>query len=259
MSDRTATSLQGDQVKARGAGQPPRKYTTWEWIKGYTALVTLFPVYATLWFLATFVRKLPDKMTQKLLLWHAAQIDRKVDVRIPGDPLIEAYMLRWWKIMRNAYFNIYLHIIQRSDDDTALHDHPWWNFSIVLDGGYWECTIAEGGIHRRKWYGPGMMQFRWHGAGAHRLELDTKRVQSGYADTGSYVERDGVQVTLRDPVTYQKDLPARSIFITGPVLRRWGFHHTDQWVDAYDWDDYCKERGIGGTKMSGYAEQVQKI
>lgn len=259
MSDRTPTPLQGGTVKARGAGQPPRKYTTWEWIKGYTALVMLFPIWCSLWFLANVVRKLPDSMTRKLLQWHIAQTTaRKYDVRVPGDMSIPAYMLRWWKIMRNAYFNIYLHNVLRSDDDTALHDHPWWNFSIVLQGGYYEHTILAGGIHRKVWFGPGQMQFRWHGAGAHRLQLDTAKGQTGYDSDGISHTDDGMVLETYEPRVEHQELPATTIFITGPVLRRWGFHHTDGWVDAYDWDQYCRERGISTMKMSGYAEQVAK-
>jgi hypothetical protein len=48
------------------------------------------------------------------------------------------YLLRWWVIPRNRWFNIYPHHMLRDDDPRALHDHPWWNVSIVLKGGYME-------------------------------------------------------------------------------------------------------------------------
>jgi hypothetical protein len=47
---------------------------------------------------------------------------RPPDFVIGGD---SPYMLRWWIIPRNKFFNIYLHRFLRSDDDRALHDHPW--------------------------------------------------------------------------------------------------------------------------------------
>ena len=34
----------------------------------------------------------------------------------PGKP----YLLRWWVIQRNRWFNIYLHQILENDDDRAL-------------------------------------------------------------------------------------------------------------------------------------------
>jgi hypothetical protein len=58
-------------------------------------------------------------------------------------------MRRWWVIPRNKFFNIYLHHFLHSDDDRALHDHPWWNVSILLrSGSYVEHTIAAGGVGR---------------------------------------------------------------------------------------------------------------
>lgn len=36
-------------------------------------------------------------------------------------------------------FDLYLHRFHRSDDDAALHNHPWeWAVSFVLSGGYTE-------------------------------------------------------------------------------------------------------------------------
>jgi hypothetical protein len=226
---------------------PGTRYSLWTWIKGYAALILLTPVWCLCWFLANVVRKLPDGITRKLLRWHTARtIARPNDIRIPGNMAIPAYMRRWWQWSRNAYCNCYLHIVLRSDDDTALHDHPWWNFSIVLEGGYYEHSILEGGVHTKVWYGPGMMQFRWHGGKAHRLELATAG------------NTDGTYTTNNNTISGFTEQPARTIFVTGPVLRRWGFHHPERWVDAYAWDEFCRERGIGGEKMAGYAEQVAK-
>jgi hypothetical protein len=33
--------------------------------------------------------------------------------------------------------NMMLHHLCASDPE-GLHDHPWWNISLVLKGGYWE-------------------------------------------------------------------------------------------------------------------------
>lgn len=101
------------------------------------------------------------------------------------------YMRRWWVIPRNRVFNIYLHNIVRSDDDRALHDHPWWNLSILLAGMYREITPA--GLFFR---GRGSFIFR-RAESAHRLEVDG---------------------------------PTWSLFITGPNVRTWGFHCPKGWV-----------------------------
>lgn len=58
-----------------------------------------------------------------------------------GDP----YLRRWYLIPRNSVLNVYLHHFQSSDDDRALHDHPWWFVSLILRGGYIEVSeSAEG-------------------------------------------------------------------------------------------------------------------
>ena len=50
------------------------------------------------------------------------------------------YLLRWYLIPRNRFFNLYLHKFLRDDDDRALHDHPWWFASLILRGGYTEIV-----------------------------------------------------------------------------------------------------------------------
>jgi len=136
-----------------------------------------------------------------LIAWGS---QRQPDFVIGGrdDP----YLLRWHIIPRNRRFNAYLHQLRRSDDDRALHDHPWPNVSFVLRGRYVEHTIAAGGIHSRAERRPGDVVFRLPWA-AHRLEVSA---------------------------------PCWSLFITGPVVREWGFHcprgwmHWKQYTDAQD-------------------------
>lgn len=216
----------------------PRTYSHPARAKGYAAWLLVLPIYLSLWAFARVFKRVPAWLLQKLLRDHKREtMIRAMDMRIPTNPDIPAYMCRWWKIKRNAFFNCYYHIVRRSDDDTALHDHPWWNFSIVLDGGYYEHRILEGGVQTKIWYGPGSVLFRRAGNYAHRLEL------------------------ARDLDKYRDDvgeLPTRSIFITGPTLRRWGFHHTERWVDAYEWDEFLAERGHNLDRMAGYAEQNAK-
>ena len=109
------------------------------------------------------------------------------------------YLLRWWLIPRNPILNVYLHCFKRSDDDRALHDHPWASCSILLRGQYVEHTIAAGGIQHRQLLQAGQIRIRWSGRFAHRIEL-----------------------TSGDCWT---------VFITGPRYRAWGFHCPEQgWI-----------------------------
>jgi hypothetical protein len=127
------------------------------------------------------------------------RIDRVASSR-PPDFIIgkpdDDYLRRWWIIPRNRFFNIYLHHFIRSDDDRALHDHPWWNASLLIVGEYTEHTIAAGGVSSHIVYRAGDIKLR--GAkSAHRVELHAG--------------------------------PCWTIFITGPRLREWGFHCPAGW------------------------------
>lgn len=104
------------------------------------------------------------------------------------------YLLRWYVIPRNRWFNIYLHKLVRDDDDRALHDHPWWNLSIILKGSYYEVTPEAAGIWRRR----GNVVLRSPTA-AHRLFLP------GW------------------------EACCWTLFLTGPRIREWGFHCPQGW------------------------------
>lgn len=121
------------------------------------------------------------------------------------------YILRWWVIPRNRFFNVYLHHILRSDDDRALHDHPWLNVSIVLKGGYEEVTPAGA-----RWHGPGSIVFR-RAVARHRLVLP---VRGG-----------GIRYCW-------------SLFITGPRIRNWGFHCPQGWVP---WQTFVSKTDRGSV------------
>lgn len=146
--------------------------------------------------------------------FHLLAASRNPDFIIgdPSDPYVE----RWYVIPRNPVFNIYLHHFLHSDEDEALHDHPWFNLSVLLEGAYIEETIKAGGVHRRNYKQPGSFQFRtpWR---AHRVEL-----LSG--------------------------LPCWSLFFTGPVIRRWGFHCKNGW--RY-WKDFVSRRTGGNKRGKG--------
>lgn len=136
----------------------------------------------------------------------------------PGDP---DYIRRWWIIPRNESLNQYLHLTQRSDDDRALHDHPWPNTSFVLEGGYWEIMPevdgdAAAGPFTRIWRGPGSVITR-EATAAHRLEIEP-------------------------------GVPAISLFATGPKVREWGFHCPNGWRH---WKDFTGFNASGNSASVG--------
>jgi hypothetical protein len=124
-------------------------------------------------------------------------LERFAARRKPDFIIGDSYLLRWWIIPRNRWFNIYLHQIRHSDDDRALHDHPWWNVSIILSGQYDEIT-PRGKFSRRT----GSIIFR-RATASHRL----------------------IVPVVNGGITY-----VWTLFITGPVIRQWGFHCPKGWV-----------------------------
>lgn len=77
-------------------------------------------------------------MKRTLWSWFKRLVSGQPHFRIGGNEA--PYLLRWFILPRNPWFNIYLHKFLRDDDDRALHDHPWWFVSIMVKGGYVETT-----------------------------------------------------------------------------------------------------------------------
>ena len=120
-------------------------------------------------------------------------------------------MRRWWLIPRNYSQNIYLHQILISDDVRALHDHPWDNTSFLLAGGYTEVT-PEGEFVREV------------GSVIHRKATDAHRL---------VIPEGGEAVSL---------------FMTGPLIREWGFHCPKGWRH---WKDFTQLSADGKSSEIG--------
>ena len=102
------------------------------------------------------------------------------------------YLRRWYLIPPNRRLNIYFQFhFQRSDDDRALHDHPWAFVSLPLAGAYLEIT--ESGLMLRT---PGSVAVR-RAQHRHRIRL------------------------LTNPDGTERG--CWTLLITGPHRRQWGF------------------------------------
>lgn len=117
------------------------------------------------------------------------------------------YLSRWYLIPRNRWLNVYLHRFDGSDEDRALHDHPWPSVSAMLRGRLTEVT--ESG---RKVIRAGAVRFRLPSF-AHRLE---------YMGVTTW-----------------------TLFITGPRVREWGFHCPNGWRHWQDFTDARDSGRIG--------------
>lgn len=149
-----------------------------------------------------------------------ARMTKPADVVIGGDE--RPYLLRWLLAPRNRWLNIYLHCFLRSDDNRALHDHPWASCSFILAGYYIEHEIAAGGVHLHRRRDAGTLIFR-AAREAHRIEIGSA--------------------------------PCWTLFITGPKVRHWGFHCPDGWVH---WRDFANPLDGGRTIGRGCAALEDK-
>ncbi len=125
------------------------------------------------------------------------------------------YLRRWWLVPKNKWgFNIFLHEFRSSDEDRSLHDHPWWSISILLSGSYLE--------HIPKNY--------------------DKWINENDRDT-VVIKRESMlpiyrQAELIHRIELIDDKPVWTLFITGPVIREWGFscptfwRHHDEFLDS---------------------------
>ena len=134
----------------------------------------------------------------------------KPHFQIPG------YLNRWHLIPRNKWFNVYLHQFVGCDPELAHHDHPWWSMSIVLRSFYAESN-------------------------------------SGNAKQWNYLRS---RIIIRAPEAAHKIAMLAGVkncwtlFITGPVVRDWGFWVGGKWVKHTDYLDPIQDGEMPSPKMS---------
>ena len=130
------------------------------------------------------------------------------------------YMRRMPLIPRNRLFNIYLHRYTGPDNrDEGMHDHPWHSLSIRLWGEaisewrpvFTSVSIALGSL-------PGENGYRKHIGGKWAEEVKLPRI----------VFRRAHDLHAISSGTW----PVWTLFLTGPVVRKWGFFTREGWVTA---------------------------
>ena len=159
----------------------------------------------------SFLHRISDALIRTAL-------QREPDFIIGGAD--NPYLLRWWLLPRNPLLNVYLHQVLRSDDDRALHCHPWCNVSIILAGSYTE-----------------------------RVPLNQSQA-NGFDYVEGYtrdLRRTSGDITFRLGHWRHRLIKSDSrtcwtLFITGPVYRRWGFWCRTGWVH---WKKFVDTRDKG--------------
>lgn len=142
---------------------------------------------------------------------------RAISADSPLGPLLERYII----IRHPRLFGIFIHKLCRSDDDRALHDHPWGFISVVLNGGYREEHFVE-----------------------------NRELHTGTFPVTKY-RRNGFGSILYRPAEWRHRViidakPAWTLIFLGPRRRRWGF-----WIPQWDgqttwcwWAKYNPFKGI---------------
>lgn len=63
-----------------------------------------------------------------------------------NGPLLTRYFL-----FRSKRLAIFIHHLHASDEDRALHDHPWAFLTFLLSSGYWEHVDNWREIKQKSW------------------------------------------------------------------------------------------------------------
>lgn len=143
----------------------------------------------------------PSATLEQMQDWAEALMASRAPDFVIGDD----YLRRWYVVPRNSGQNVYLHDIRRSDDDRALHDHPWHNTSYLILGGYIEHT-PEGTFTRKP---------------------------------GDVIEREATALHRLEVIPGERCI---SLFMTGPNIREWGFACPQGWRH---WRDFVDDRDSG--------------
>ena len=124
------------------------------------------------------------------------------------DDATDIYLIRYF-VFRSRFFNIYLHRFLRSDADD-LHDHPWYFWTMMIQGAYNE--ISPQGITLRTIKG-----------NKYKFMAPTHLHSVKVLKDRTYEERDKAPLTL---------------CITGPIQREWGFVQLVK--NQYEWIPWHK-------------------
>jgi len=165
--------------------------------------------------------RIPETLRRRLAA-RAARImgTRRPDVVI--GPGADPYLLRWHLIPRNRLCNVYLHRFCRSDDDRALHDHPWASVSVILVNGYYEAVPAD----LRRPAGTKRLVDRPEGSVSARRARSAHRILLR-APAATRVGRLAQELTLSPRGRVPE---ATTLFLTGPKVRDWGFWCPKGWI-----------------------------
>ena len=83
---------------------------------------------------------------------------------------------RRYRLLSTPWFNIYIHNILKSDEDSDMHDHPFDFTSVILSGAYYEnfATPPEFEINSKAYYAGDVIEHK--AEDVHKITLLSKEV-----------------------------------------------------------------------------------
>lgn len=160
--------------------------------------------------------------------------EKRVIVNCDHDP----YLHRWY-VIRTERIGLFVHKFVRSDEDRALHDHPWSFLVIPLWGGYIEHSDRE--LNDLEKWG--------------RVEVWSCCPKAGFDELKRMLdERVPVQrrvwpiismryrnTKFRHRVELVKERPSWSLFFRFKKIREWGFWPKEGFILWNKWwQDKCE-------------------
>lgn len=162
----------------------------------------------------------------------------KIIQNCDGDP----YLLRWY-VFKSDRVSLFLHKFIRSDEDRALHDHPWSFLVIPIWRGYVEhsdraptlAEIYEDAGHRG---GPRFYAF----SQVLDFQEDTRNARPTSRRVYPLISSRYRPATYRHRVELIDGKPSWSVFFHFSREREWGFHPRDGFIDWKKWakDHKCE-------------------
>lgn len=168
--------------------------------------------------MAKMQKKIKVTNWEKLIEWFAGFFPKKTVYGTTPDKREELgpLLIRYYLFNGGDHFpSLYLHKLVRSDDGRDLHDHPWWFWTFLLTGAYFEEMPYE--------------------------FLDKKK---GIIDTFTIERREPFRFYFREPTWTHRlilDRPVWTLVLRGTPERDWGFYTPEGWVR---WEEYKGDREI---------------
>lgn len=155
---------------------------------------------------------------RRVLRWVCGYLPVRVIERSDGAPYLSKYLVYESGPGRDSW-RVHVHCFHQSDEDWALHNHPWeWAVGWILAGGYREWRRYE----------------RPSGARAPVYEVGTRAYAPGSVNL--ILSSTFHRVELLDGECW-------TLFVSGPIVGTWGFWSRND--DSFTpWRDFLRAKGL---------------